>query len=688
MATQDIDIFEPDALDRGVAAYEETPLAAQILAGFTPAGLAADVASAAKYGRDAVRNLVAGQYGEAATPAILASLSAVGLIPVVGDIAKKLGSKAVKDLDMSTTARMQRAKDMGYDTDNVYYHGSHADIEEFRLPSRETGQTKTAGSGIFTSSDPNVAGTYGKGPGAPSIYPVYLNKKEYITLTPPAGGAQNWARISVEGLTVTMPDGSIKQATELFPSLKGTETLTTDQFARIAKEAGHKGVVVKNIKDYGGKFLAKRPYDFADISEYMRKQGVDLKYPLSPEDMAAVEKIPNYKKLITEAEQYAIDKAHKSSDVVITFDPTTIRSKQAKFDPKAAGSADILKAEGGAVEDPRISKQIGFDANDEKEVQLMNSNTPFDYNSEGVLQYRFGGGVPVPYRPGYRGPIYGQAPQMFGRMFANRTGIGSIPIAGPMMQNMATRGFSRLGQFGQRLPGGRRIGNLLNRIARPINRITGFQDRMNPQSRMLSGIGRLFGGGRQQSGKGMLGLRGKGGLLGFGLLGGRGSPRQSARQQYGGAPSTLGSGAFASSHTPKIGEDIVTGRQDSSTRNSPNYTGTIESGDFDIFSNQMTLNPFERAERLRTAGPIGPGMDMDSYGFGQSIQRPDAAGIAAGVNRQVMESLPFEQIDITDPTGNYYQLKDKATGKIFMQGRQHPDYRPRGPSLQRIGGGM
>ena len=102
----------------------------------------------------------------------------------------------------------------------------------------------------------------------------------------------------------------------------------------------------------------------------------------------------------------------------------------------------------------------------------------------------------------------------------------------------------------------------------------------------------------------------------------------------------------------------------------------------------MTLNPFERAERLRTAGPIGPGMDMDSYGFGQSIQRPDAAGIAAGVNRQVMESLPFEQIDITDPTGNYYQLKDKATGKIFMQGRQHPDYRPRGPSLQRIGGGM
>jgi hypothetical protein len=120
----DVNIFEPDALDRGVEAYEATPLAAQIAAGFTPAGLAADVASAAKYGRDAVRNLVAGQYGEAATPAILAALSAVGLIPVVGDIAKKVGSKAVRDLDMSSAAQTQRLQDMGLDVDTTMYHGT------------------------------------------------------------------------------------------------------------------------------------------------------------------------------------------------------------------------------------------------------------------------------------------------------------------------------------------------------------------------------------------------------------------------------------------------------------------------------------------------------------------------------------------------------------------------------------
>ena len=240
------------------------------------------------------------------------------------------------------------------------------------------------------------------------------------------------------------------------------------------------------------------------------------------------------------------------------------------------------------------------------------STQPDSVNKEDIPNLRIGG-PPIPYRRGYRGPIdpsfnYGQAPQMFGRMFANRVGIGALPFIGRPATNLFSRGFSRLGQFGQRLPGGRQIGNFLNRIARPVNRITAFQDRMNPQNVMTSGIGRLFGGGNQQGGKGMFGLRGKGGLLGFGLLGGRGTPRQVARQQYGGSPSILGSGAFASSYAPKIGEDVVTGRQDSSTRNVPNYTGTIESGDFDIFdtpAEPAIEYSFARAPRGSIIGTSG-----------------------------------------------------------------------------------
>ena len=231
--------------------------------------------------------------------------------------------------------------------------------------------------------------------------------------------------------------------------------------------------------------------------------------------------------------------------------------------------------------------------------------------------------APVPYRPGYRGPIYGQAPQMFGRMLANRTGIGSIPFAGPRMQNLFTRGFTRLGQFGQRLPGGRRLGNFLNRIARPINRVSDMQDTLANMTNPMAMAGQFAG--RQR--------RGRGGILGLGFFsGGRGA------------------------------------------------TG---------FSQMSPMQRFQRQQYLETAGPISPGGGLDSYGFGQGIQRPDAAGIAAGVHRQVIESLPFEQLNISSPDGqNYYQLVDKATGNVFMQGQHHPDYKPSGPSLQRIGGGL
>ena len=87
-------------------------------------------------------------------------------------------------------------------------------------------------------------------------------------------------------------------------------------------------------------------------------------------------------------------------------------------------------------------------------------------------------------------------------------------------------------------------------------------------------------------------------------------------------------------------------------------------------------------------GPIGPGMDLDSYGFGQGIQRPDATGIAEEVNRQVMESLPFYQQNISLPEGEFYRLINKETGQEIMSGRQHKDYRPKGPSFSRMGGSL
>ena len=94
---QDIDIFqeggpaEKDLLDRAVEGYEENvPLLAQIVAGFTPPGMAMDVAAAGKYGRDAFRDFGAGNVGEGLLNLGIAGLSGLAAVPLYGEAANLL----------------------------------------------------------------------------------------------------------------------------------------------------------------------------------------------------------------------------------------------------------------------------------------------------------------------------------------------------------------------------------------------------------------------------------------------------------------------------------------------------------------------------------------------------------------------------------------------------------------------
>ena len=90
MASQeDINVFAPDLLDLAVTGYEENvPLAAQIAAGFTPPGMAADVLAATKYGRDAARDFTQGRLGQGGANLGIAALSGLGAIPLIGDLAR------------------------------------------------------------------------------------------------------------------------------------------------------------------------------------------------------------------------------------------------------------------------------------------------------------------------------------------------------------------------------------------------------------------------------------------------------------------------------------------------------------------------------------------------------------------------------------------------------------------------
>tara|TARA_A100001201_G_scaffold4552_3_gene9053 strand:+ start:3140 stop:4489 length:1350 start_codon:yes stop_codon:yes gene_type:complete len=108
-----IDIFQSggaadaDLLDIFVEGYEQNvPLPAQILAGFTPPGMALDIAAGGKYGRDAIEEFREGNIKPGLMYAGIAGLSTLGAIPLIGELfrpGKEVLKKGITSLATSNT---------------------------------------------------------------------------------------------------------------------------------------------------------------------------------------------------------------------------------------------------------------------------------------------------------------------------------------------------------------------------------------------------------------------------------------------------------------------------------------------------------------------------------------------------------------------------------------------------------
>ena len=275
-----------------------------------------------------IQNLREGDFGAAA-------LQGIGVVPVVGGAARAIRGVA-KGAD-----RLAKAQKAGFDTETVYYHGADADITEFRMPSRETGQTKTVGTGVFMSSSPEVASSYAKSLDDAAVYPVYINKQEFLKVRPSEKG-NFWSRIPTDGLVVEFPDGSTKPATEVF-KLEPGET-DTDELSRIAKSQGHKGLIVEGVVDAGVGGAGEYRY----ATQYLRDKGYDVSLPIgtTKESFDKMNEVPP--EIMKEARLYAKAQLYRPADVVVSFDPKNIRSVNAEFED--LDSPELLKASGGAVE--------------------------------------------------------------------------------------------------------------------------------------------------------------------------------------------------------------------------------------------------------------------------------------------------------------------------------------------------
>ena len=153
-------------------------------------------------------------------------------------------------LDMSREARMARAREMGFDTDRVLYHGGASDFDEFAGGRR----------GTYLTPDPAIANIYAEGaerrwPGrnnaAPNVVPTYL-RGNVLTVSDqgPTGGG--W-------LTDNLSDAL---GVDLNSVPVGKRAAFIDDQAR---KQGYGAIEVRDISDLGGNQTQFRVLDPENI---------------------------------------------------------------------------------------------------------------------------------------------------------------------------------------------------------------------------------------------------------------------------------------------------------------------------------------------------------------------------------------------------------------------------------------
>jgi len=203
-----------------------------------------------------------------------------------------------KGLDMSQEARMARAREMGFDTEQVLYHGTGADFQEFlRVPPARSTSADSARAGVWMTDSAQEAAEYGE--------------------------------LAAQNLKTNVLQQRINQA-ERRGDWDEVNKLTQEWEASDA--AGFDGEMVLplvsrgslRVVDLGGKKFSEAGNEIWQAINAAQKEGVagvrftNIVDPVS----SAVPTEPTTHTLI--------------------FDPSNIRSVNAAFDPNASESANLL----------------------------------------------------------------------------------------------------------------------------------------------------------------------------------------------------------------------------------------------------------------------------------------------------------------------------------------------------------
>jgi hypothetical protein len=206
------------------------------------------------------------------------------------------------DLPMDEASRMARAREMGFTKEA--YHGSGSDFQSI---DPEAADNKTYGTGIWLTDNPDVAATYTRGIfDNGQTYPLLLNTRNFASSD---WRGRNWGD-GREGTRMSFPReynrpseriGDIYEDWASWPS--------TDSAARAANQGELSGLQITDVTDIGPNIFNRA----------------------------------NRQKPLPE-----------TAESIAVFDPTTVRSRFARFDPRLSHLSNLNAANaspllGGAV---------------------------------------------------------------------------------------------------------------------------------------------------------------------------------------------------------------------------------------------------------------------------------------------------------------------------------------------------
>ena len=240
-----------------------------------------------------------------------AGINMLGAVPVVGDVAAKGVRSALRGLDMNPEARMQRAKDLGFDITRTAYRGISGNYNP----------EKSGYYQMFTSS-PQDAQEYGS-----NVISAYTRKGNNLSLD---AGKRNFNDIPVE----ILPENVRKNLH--YTLNEPNSVLRTDDIAHAAREAGYDSVTINNVFDKASNEIPVKPLPARN--EPMSQEMIDILDEVNASGM--LDNTPDV------ALPPEIPRDYEPATIDIIFDPKNIRSTEAEFDPAKMGSADLLSSVG------------------------------------------------------------------------------------------------------------------------------------------------------------------------------------------------------------------------------------------------------------------------------------------------------------------------------------------------------